>query len=264
MKKGILIISVGTSHLEALEQTVLCLCREIEKRFSDYACYAAFSNQHILKKMNEKGAGRYLGISEALEKMAADGMTEIIVQPANLLNGLETDRMSEQIEPMRERFTTLHISRPLFSGKEDYQKTLQAVLAEVSLQEQEALVLIGHGSSHLAASAYQNLEYTAYTTGHKNVLVGTLAEDKCKRMTLRKLELLGVKRICLMPLLFTAGYHAGKDIAADSNSWKSLLKDAGYEVRLHLCGLGELSGIRAIYMEHLEMAIMQTQKRGAE
>lgn len=255
MKKAILLVSVGTSRIEALENTTLRLQEEVKARFTDYQCYVAFSSKYILKKMNEKSGNAYMGISEAFAKMAADGMEEVVIQPTNLLNGIENDSMLEQLEECKKQFSQVRIGRPLLSGKEDYIKTLEAILAEVTPTEEEALVLIGHGTNHLSNSTYQNLEYTAYTTGHRNVFVGTMEGGKSQTMTLRKLSVSAYKKVRLMPLLFVAGYHAMKDIAADESSWKSILEDAGYEVAPALIGLGEMAGVREIFVEHLENAM---------
>lgn len=257
MKKAILIVSVGTSRLEALEHTTFALQEEVSARFMDWKCYVAFSSRHILNKMNEKSRGIYLGIEEAFSKMLADGMEEILIQPTNLLNGLESDSMLEQIEQNRAKFKKIIVGRPLLSTKEDYIRTIEAILQEVELEEEEALVLIGHGTNHLSGATYQNLEYTAYTTGHRNIFVGTMEGEKNQRMTLRKLGVSGYKKVRLMPLLFVAGYHAMKDIAADSSSWKSVLEEAGYEVKPEIIGLGEMENIRAVFLEHLQAALIK-------
>jgi len=254
MKKIILLISVGTSQLEAFEKTTRCLQKEIEERFDDWNCYIAISGAHILKKMNEKSETPYFSVAEAFAQMVSDGIEEAVVQPTYLLNGLENDSMLEQIELHKTKFQYLGIGKPLFSAKEDYIKTLHTILGEVYLKEDEALMLVGHGTNHLSNSAYQNLEYTAYTQGHRNVFVGTM-EEKSQRMALRKLGVSGYKKVRLMPLLFVAGYHAKKDIAADSNSWKSILEEAGYETEPFIVGLGEIKGIRELFMEHLQKAM---------
>lgn len=256
-KRGILIVSIGTSQIEALKNTTVRLQEEASKRFGGGQCYLAFSSRHILKKMNEKSSEAYLSISEALAQMAADGIEEAVVQPTYLLNGLENDRMLELMEQYKGQFEQMRIGKPLLSAKEDYIKTLQVILAEADLQEEEALVLVGHGTNHLSNSAYQNLEYTAYVQGQRNVFVGTMEGGKSQEMTLWKLRVSGYKKVRLMPLLFVAGYHAKKDIAAESGSWKSILEDAGYEVKPALTGLGEMESIREIFLEHLEAAMLR-------
>ena len=81
--------------------------------------------------------------------------------------------------------------------------------------------------------------------------------EKSRKMTLRKLGVSGFKKVHLLPLLFVAGYHARKDIAAESDSWKSVLEEAGYQVIPNLIGIGELAGIRSIFIEHLKNAMEQ-------
>ena len=54
MKKAILIVSVGTSKVEALECTILRLQNKIKEQFPEYECYMAFSSRHILKKMKDQ------------------------------------------------------------------------------------------------------------------------------------------------------------------------------------------------------------------
>lgn len=252
MKKAILIVSVGTSRVEALENTTLRFQKDVMEQFPEYGCYVAFSSRHILNKMNANSEQTYMGLAEAFEKMLSDGVEEVIIQSTNLLNGLESDSMLEQIECYKMKFKEIRTGRPLLNVKEDYISTLQVILEYVSLREEEALVLVGHGSNYLSGSTYQNLEYTAYTTGHRNVFVGTVEDSKSQTMTLRKLGVSGFKKVRLMPLLFVAGYHALKDVASDGHSWKSVLEEAGYEVEPTLVGLGEIPGIRQIFVKHLK------------
>ncbi len=255
MKKAVLIVSVGTSRLKALDNTTLQLKKEAEERFVDRKCYVAFSSRHILQKMNEKSEETYLGVEEAFANMLSDGIEDVVIMPTNLLNGLESEDMLKQIELNRAHFQCVRVGRPLLSAKEDYIQTVEALLKEVALEEDEALVLIGHGTNHLSNSTYQNLEYTAYITGHRNIFVGTMEGEKSQRMTMLKLGASGYKKVRLMPLLFVAGYHAMKDIAADSGSWKSVLEEAGYEVTPQLTGLGEMESIRTIFMGHLQAVL---------
>ena len=58
-----------------------------------------------------------------------------------------------------------------------------------------------------------------------------------------------------MPFLFVAGYHALKDISAESGSWRSVLTEAGYEVRSIIKGLGEQKRIREIFISHLQATL---------
>ena len=60
----------------------------------------------------------------------------------------------------------------------------------------------------------------------------------------------------LQPLMIVAGDHANNDMAGDEeDSWKSVFQADGYEVVCRLKGLGELEGIRRMFVDHAEMAV---------
>ena len=250
MKRGFLVVSVGTSQIEAVEKTSICLVRKIEECFPKEKCYLGFSNRRILEKMQTIAPDTFFSVKDALEQMLKDGVEEAVIFPTYLLNGVENDGMLTVLEAYRGQFKQMRIGKPLLSAKEDYEAVVEALLAEASLEEAEALVLVGHGSS-LSANTYQNLEYTAYVKGHRNVFVGTIDEEKSRRMTIRKLKSLGYERVRLMPLLFVAAHHAKKDIMGEEASWKRALEEEGFLVTADLRGLGELISIQKMMLSHL-------------
>ena len=53
--------------------------------------------------------------------------------------------------------------------------------------------------------------------------------------------------------MIVAGDHAKNDMASDEpDSWYSQFKAAGYDVEPVLKGLGEYTGIRKLFIEHLK------------
>lgn len=255
MKKAILIVSVGSSHLDVLDKTTNKLEKKIADRFPEYRVCQAFSGEIILKKMKELAADTFYSVEEMLDRLAEEGIEEVIVQPTYIISGQENDKLRDMIKQYKNRFKTIRKGKPLLSVKEDYQKTLEAVLEEAALEEGEALLLVGHGTEHHANTEYQNLEYTAYVQGNRNVFVATLEGHQKTNILMRKLEITGCSKVRLMPLLFVAGKHAKKDISGKENSWKTKLEEAGHEVVTTLTGLGEIEKIQDIFMEHLEAAM---------
>ena len=254
MKRGFLVISVGTSQIEAIEKTSLCLVHKIEEKFPDEKCYLGFSNQRILNKMQAIAPETFYSVKDALEQMREDGIEEAVILPTYLLNGLENDGMLKIAEEYRKFFKQMRIGKPLLSAKEDYEEVLNALLTEASLEDGEALVLVGHGSQ-LSGNTYQNLEYTAYIKGQRNVFVGTIDDEKSRRMTIRKLQAAGFGRVRLMPLLYVAAHHAKKDIMGAESSWKSVLEETGFLVTSDLRGLGEMDTIQGILLAHLDVTM---------
>ena len=123
------------------------------------------------------------------------------------------------------------------------------------LNDDEMLVLMGHGTDHHANSAYPTLEYTFHALGYNQVLIGTVESFPELKNVMAKLEIAEKKKVALMPFMLVAGDHAKNDMAGDEDSWKSQLEDEGYEVRVIMKGLGEFEGIRRIFLEHIEEAM---------
>ena len=72
---------------------------------------------------------------------------------------------------------------------------------------------------------------------------------------LKKLKEQQAEKILLMPFMIVAGDHAKNDMAGeDADSWKSILTREGYEVRTVLKGLGEIPGIRQMFVRHAREA----------
>ena len=257
-KKAILLVSIGTSRIEVLEKTTFKLLEEIKEQFKDYHYYVAFSGKYILEKMNKISDEKFLSVEDVFEKMKSDEIEEVYLQPTFLLNGLETEKLHELVNNNRTNFRKIEVGLPLLAKKEEYVEILQGLLEESQLEENEALLLIGHGTSHSANTTYQNLEYTAYIQGFRNVFVGTVEGEKSQRMILRKLNAAGYQKVCIMPFLFVAGYHALKDISAESDAWRSVLVEAGYNVRSMIRGLGEQKKIRELFLKHLQDILDKT------
>ena len=51
MKKGILAVSFGTSHIDTMEKTIDVLEKEFAKTFEEAVVYRAFTSNMIIKKL---------------------------------------------------------------------------------------------------------------------------------------------------------------------------------------------------------------------
>lgn len=255
MEKGILVVSFGTSHLDTMKKTISVIEQEISERFQEYRVYRAFASGMIIRKLKRTENLAVDTVQEALNRMKEDGIEDVIVQPTHIINGVEYDRMMKDLMENMFLFRRIRVGKPLLSSVDDYKKSIHAVMAETQLEDDEVLVLMGHGTDHHANSAYPTLEYTFHALGYNQVLVGTVESFPELKNVMAKLEISGKKKVVLMPFMLVAGDHAKNDMAGEEDSWKSELEDAGYEVRVIMKGLGEFEGIRKIFTEHLEEEI---------
>lgn len=255
MEKGILVVSFGTSHLDTMKKTISVIEQEISERFQEYRVYRAFTSGMIIRKLKRTENLAVDTVQEALNRMKEDGIEDVIVQPTHIINGVEYDRVMKDLMENMFLFRRIRVGKPLLSSVDDYKKSIHAVMAETQLEDDEMLVLMGHGTDHHANSAYPTLEYTFHALGYNQVLVGTVESFPELKNVMAKLEISGKKKVVLMPFMLVAGDHAKNDMAGEEDSWKSELEDAGYEVRVIMKGLGEFEGIRKIFTEHLEEEI---------
>lgn len=251
MQRGILVVSFGTSHLDTMEKTIDVIEKEIAEKFVDCRVYRAFTSCMIIRKLKRAGVMEVDTVKEAVKRMAADGIEDVTVQPTHIINGIENDRMMEDLMENMSLFKRIRVGKPLLSSVDDYKKSIHAVMSETELDEDEMLVFMGHGTDHHANSAYPTLEYTFHALGYNQVLVGTVESFPELKNVMAKLEIAGKKKVALMPFMLVAGDHAKNDMAGEDDSWKSQLEDEGYDVRVIMKGLGEFEGIRRIFLDHI-------------
>lgn len=79
MKKGILVVSFGTSHLDTMEKTIQAMEEGIAEAFPEYKVYRAFTSRMILRKLKKEEGIAIDTVEEALERMAADGDRKSVV-----------------------------------------------------------------------------------------------------------------------------------------------------------------------------------------
>lgn len=255
MKKAVLTVSFGTSHLDTMEKTIGAVEKALAEAFPDRTLYRAFTSGMILKKLKSEFQMEICNVEEAMEKMARDGIEDLLIQPTHIIHGFEYEKMTEQIEPYRERFETIRIGAPLLATMEDYEEAVHLIMEDAGLKEEETLVLMGHGTEHHTNAAYPALDYTFWAKGYRNVVVGTVEGFPEMEEVLKKLKEQQAEKILLMPFMIVAGDHAKNDMAGeDADSWKSILTREGYEVRTVLKGLGEIPGIRQMFVRHAREA----------
>ena len=250
-KKAVLVVSFGTTYRETLEKNVAAIEQAVAAAMPERELRRAFTSGMVMARLKKRDGLDIHNVAEALDALAREGFADVVIQPTHIMNGDEYDKLRRLAAPFSGRLR-LHFGAPLLTTLEDYRALCRVLLAELpALEEGEALVLMGHGTGHYANGAYTQLDYMLRDLGHR-AFVGTVEGYPMLEEVLRRLqEHPEVKRVCLAPLMIVAGDHAQNDMAGDEeDSWKSRLEQAGYAVRCHVAGLGELPGVRAMFAAH--------------
>ncbi|MCC8044176.1 MAG: sirohydrochlorin cobaltochelatase [Clostridiales bacterium] len=251
-RKAILVVSFGTSYEETRKKTIDRIEECVAERFPAWKVYRAWTSGMIRRKIEKRDGIRILDVKGALIQMAADGVTEVVVQPTHVLNGIENDQMQETVNACRHLFSRIVTGNPLLTTQEDNRRMIQIVAQELEPKAEEALVLMGHGTEHYANAIYAALDYQFKDMGYPNIFMGTVEAYPALDSLIRQVKEKGLKRVVLAPFMIVAGDHAENDLAgADEDSWKSRFEKAGFEVACVLKGLGEYPGVRELILDHV-------------
>ncbi len=255
--KAILVVSFGTSFYRTREKTIDRIEEEIGKAFPEYAVYRAWTSKMIINKLKRRDGIQIPTVTEAMEAMLEDGITSLVVQPTHIINGIENDLMKEDVLRYEKRFEKIAFGTPLLTSTEDNEAVISAVMAEFpNLGKKDALVFMGHGTTHYANSIYAALDYTFKDMGYPHVFLGTVEAYPSFETLLKLVRNFGPEKIILAPFMVVAGDHAIHDMSSeDEDSWRSRFQREGFSVECVMRGLGEYSGVRRIYIEHIAKAL---------
>lgn len=256
-KKAILVVSFGTSFEETRKVTIDAIENDIAAAYPDYRIYRAWTSKMIIAKLKKRDGIFIPNVREAMEQMAADGITDVVVQPTHVINGIENDLMKEDALAYQSRFDSISFGTPLLTSEKDSEAVISAIAGEFSwMDEDSALVLMGHGTTHYANSIYAALDYKFKDMGYPHIFLGTVEAYPSMKSLLRMLDTFKPKKLILAPFMIVAGDHARNDMAGDDpESWLCQFQNAGYEARPVLKGLGEYEGIRQLFISHIAAAI---------
>ena len=255
-KKAILAVSFGTSHNDTRKVTIDAIERDMQEAFPDYSLYRAWTSKMIIKKLKNRDNVHVFTVRKAMEQMKKDGITDVLVQPTHVINGIENDLMKEDALAYRDDFHSITFGDPLLTSAEDNLAVIQAIADEFpDLTQDQVLVLMGHGTTHYANSIYAALDYTFKDKGYKNIFLGTVEAYPSMESLMRMVKEYNPSKVVLAPFMIVAGDHAKNDMAGDDpDSWYSQFKAAGFEVEPVVKGLGEYPGVRSLLVDHLKVA----------
>ncbi|WP_330375429.1 sirohydrochlorin cobaltochelatase [Inediibacterium massiliense] len=256
-KKGMLVVSFGTSYADTRKVTIDATEEKIKKAYPDYEVRRAFTSEIIIKKLKERDKIEIDNPKEALKKMKEDGFEEIIVQPLHVIAGAEYTDLLRDVAPYEKAFKKITVGTPILNTSEDYKVAVEALKVQLpKLSQGQAVVLMGHGSpNHSGNASYSNLQL-AIDEAKLSVYVGTVEGYPTLEGVIEKLKKDNIKEVTLMPYMLVAGDHAQNDMAGDEDdSWKTILKKEGFTVNIYLHGLGENPKYQEIYVNHAKEAI---------
>ena len=258
-EKEILVVSFGTSFNDSRRLTIGGIEEAIEKANPDWSVRRAFTAQIIIDHVKKRDGEVIDNVTEALDRAVANGVKTLVIQPTHLMHGYEYDDLVAEVATYTDKFEKVVIADPLLTSDEDFEKVAKIITKETETYDdgETAICFMGHGTEHESNAAYMKMQTTLKELGYDNYYIGTVEAEPSFEDVIDLVKKAGkYKKAVLKPLMVVAGDHANNDMAGDEeDSWKSLFVAAGFEVEPVVSGLGQISEIQEIYVEHTKTAI---------
>ena len=277
-EKELLVVSFGTSFNDSRATDIKGIEDALAQAFPDWSVRRAFTAQIIINHVQARDGEKIDNMDQALERAVANGVKTLVVQPTHLMHGAEYDEMCEALDAYKDKIENIVVAEPLLGevGSDatvinaDKEAVAKAVVAAAvadgkfesiakAAEDSTALVLMGHGTAHVAKVTYSQMQTQMEKLGYKNVFIGTVEgepeETSCEAV-IEAVKAAGYTKVVLRPLMVVAGDHANNDMAgADEDSWKSMVEAAGLTVECQIAGLGRIDAVQELYVAHTQAAI---------
>lgn len=257
-KTGILLVAFGTSIPQA-QAAFNNIDQKVKQAYPGIAVRWAYTSSIIRRKLARQGT-HYDSPEMALAKMMDEGFTHVAVQSLHTIAGSEFHdlrRNASAFGNMAGGFDKILVGYPLLSTDEDLNRVANAIINNIpgNRKQNEAVVLMGHGTHHPSNAFYAALMFRLQQTD-SNIFVGTVESYPDIDVILKMLKNKKVKKAWLMPFMSVAGDHARNDLAGnEDDSWKSILAAAGIQCELVLKGTAETDDFVHIWVDHLNVAM---------
>lgn len=251
-KVGILLVAFGSSE-ESAQISFDNIDKKIKAAYPGIPVRWAYTSHIIRKKLAKRG--KYLDSpATALAKMLDEKFTHVAVQSLHTIGGEEYHDLRKTVGAFKIMggFRKIILGYPLLATQTDMKRAVDAILKTIpkTRKKNEAVVLMGHGTSHPANAFYAALMFQLQLRD-PNILVGTVEGypdiNLIKKLLIQK----KIKKAYLMPFMSVAGDHAKNDMAGDeADSWKSVFTQLGIQCIPILKGTAEYDGFVDIWVDH--------------
>ena len=276
----LLVVSFGTSFNDSRAEDIGGIEKALAAAFPGWAVRRAFTAQIIINHVQARDGEFIDNMDQALDRAVMNGVKNLVIQPTHLMHGAEYDELVEAVKKYADKMNIV-VAEPLLGqvGKDaaevntDKETVAKAVVEAAvkaagaeSLEALEkdgtAIVLMGHGTAHLAKVTYSQMQTQMKELGYRNVFIGTVEgepEETACEAVIEAVSAAGYTKVILRPLMVVAGDHANNDMAdpEDEESWLSQFKASGKftDIQCQIEGLGRIDTVQALYVEHTQAAI---------
>lgn len=258
-KAALLMVHFGTTYNDTRSKTIDAINKKAKAMFPQLEVRESYTSRIIMRRLKARGIQKESPL-EAMLRLRAEGYTHLIVQSTNIIDGVEMESLRKDVESVKPFFKEIRVGNPLMYSTDDALQVVDILTKRIpaNAKKREHVLFVGHGTVTPATAIYSEIDYMLKAEGHPNYHVGTIEGYPTFDNAVQMLKAAKAKSVTLAPLMFVAGDHAKNDI---SQEWKENLEKEGFQVELHIEGLGEIPEIQDIYLSHIQF-LMQHRVRG--
>lgn len=246
-KKGILIAHYGSSDSTVRAKSISLITQEVKSQLPNFEVREAYISPVVRKRLAKNGTP-VSSPTEALLKMASDGIDTIYVQSTTIIDGQEMSEVRESVAKTEDFFQKVYVGRPLCYSPEDCQEVAQILISESP--KENHVIFAGHGNLLPSTATYSQLDMMTSILSSGRCRVSTIEGYPDAQATVKLLDTKKYgKRVTLIPFLLICGNHTHEDIAID---FADQLKKNGFLTEIDYKGLAERPAIRNIYLNRIK------------
>lgn len=253
MKPPIVLTAFGTTS-KALD-TYAYMDSVIKNAFKGHPVVWAYTSSIIQHRLKETTDVHLKDPETVLSELADQGHQQAVVQSMHLICGHEYYKMADKVQQVPGMQTS--IGMPLLTAVDDYHAVGRALAIEELLQENEAVVLVGHGTRHPSWTSYPALENILQTTFGPDVHVVVIERNQSKNDAIDKIVKTGAQQIAMVPFMLVAGMHFKRDLTGGPDSWEAAFHEKNIFTTLKQEGVGYNKKVIDIFIHHIQDALSQ-------
>ncbi|TCT14247.1 cobalamin biosynthesis Co2+ chelatase CbiK [Natranaerovirga pectinivora] len=256
IKKLIVIVSFGSVSKLKRQQSLDIFLELISKNHPNYEVVQGFTSQRVIDTIKKNEGIEFYLPEQIVAKAIRDGYEEIIIQPLNIIAGSENEKIQELARKHNNGDNEIvKISKSLLSDTDSYEGVADAITKVISREEEEMILLVGHGSYHISDSQYTFLQkYLNNRTS--SFVVGNLMGNLTIEKAIKKIKNQKVKGVKIFPLMITVGKHMLEDIGGEKeDSVKNMLIKEGFDVTFVDKSILEYHVFQQIYLKNIEEVV---------
>ena len=127
MKKAILIVSFGTTYTDTRTKNITAIKQQVSMLYPDTIVEEAVSSTIVRKHMQEKEHINAKSPIEALISLKEQDVTQVVVFPTHVIDGIENNQMKNAVEECRHLFDKIVVADALLTNADDYTDVAKAL-----------------------------------------------------------------------------------------------------------------------------------------